>query len=127
MGINKIVKVKQKKSKNTPFVSIEKVTEKLKGPDRTQMLHSIARWEFLRRNNEFKNEINTLNKMSENNIIKVFGEKTLDEEIENESEVYAQQMISYLRSYTKGNLNARVMKTNKEGVFDILREIIFRG
>ncbi len=82
MEINKIVKVKQKKSKNTPFVSIEKVTEKLKGSDRTQLLHSIARWEFLRRNNEFKKEITTLKKKSENNLIKVFGEKTLDEEME---------------------------------------------
>ena len=42
-------------------------------------------------------------------------------------DMYARQLISYLGSYTKGLLHAKVMKTQSRGAFELLRDLVYKG
>ena len=42
-------------------------------------------------------------------------------------DIYAEQMLAYLSSYTKGLLHARVMKTSSSGIFELLRDVVAKG
>jgi len=51
------------------------------------------------------------------------GQQTIKENIKE----YAIQLYTYMNSYTKGNLNARLLKTREEGVFEIYRDVVHKG
>ena len=42
-------------------------------------------------------------------------------------DMYARQLTSYLGSYTKGLLHAKVMKTQSRGAFELLRDLVYKG
>ena len=42
-------------------------------------------------------------------------------------DMYARQLTSYLGSYTKGLLHAKVMKTQSCGAFELLRDLVYKG
>ena len=42
-------------------------------------------------------------------------------------DMYARQLTSYLGSYTKGLLHAKVMKTQSGGAFELLRDLVYKG
>ena len=47
--------------------------------------------------------------------------------VKDNTEAYAEQMLAYLSSYTKGLLHTKVMKTKSEDIFELLRDIITKG
>ena len=49
------------------------------------------------------------------------------ESMYNQCEVYSQQLMSYLKTYTKGLIHNRLLKSKTEDTYEILREIIFKG
>ena len=51
----------------------------------------------------------------------------LNEAINHQRHTYSQQLKAYLRTYTSGELNIRVGKTNSECVVELMREIIHKG
>ena len=57
-----------------------------------------------------------------------FKEKLPDDSsVLKDPEIYAQQLLSYLSSYTKGNLHAKVMKTHDRNAFELLRDVVYKG
>ena len=57
-----------------------------------------------------------------------FKEKLPDDSsVLKDPEIYAQQLLSYLSSYTKGNLHAKGMKTNDRNAFELLRDGVYKG
>jgi len=51
----------------------------------------------------------------------------LPDDIKMQQDTYAQQLVSYLRTYTKGTLNLKTTKTPKENICELLREVIQKG
>jgi len=47
--------------------------------------------------------------------------------IKTQADMYAQQLKSYLRTYTEGELHARVIQTDPNGIMELMREIIYKG
>ena len=42
-------------------------------------------------------------------------------------EIYAQQLLAYMSSYTKGLMHAKVMKTHHRNAFELLRDVVYKG
>ncbi len=53
--------------------------------------------------------------------------KTKHPEVYEDAETYMQQMLSYLRTYTTGELYSRVTKTSRDKILELLRELVYRG
>ena len=51
-----------------------------------------------------------------------FGQQT-----EEQAEAYAQQLTSYMRTYTKGGLHARVTNTSSEDIVELIRDTVWNG
>ena len=47
--------------------------------------------------------------------------------IKAQSDTYAQQLKSYLRTYTSGELHARVLQTDTNHIMELMRETIYKG
>ena len=47
--------------------------------------------------------------------------------IKEQSDTYAQHLKSYLRTYTDGELHARVTQTDYDEVMELMREVIYKG
>ena len=47
--------------------------------------------------------------------------------IKEQSDTYAQHLKSFLRTYTDGELHARVIQTDYDEVMELMREVIYKG
>jgi len=64
-----------------------------------------------------------VNKQMVEDKLKDKGEKNI---ADNMTE-YLTQLYTYLNSYTKGNLNAKLMKVREEGVLEVYRDLVHKG
>ena len=47
--------------------------------------------------------------------------------IKAQADMYAQQLKSYLRTYTEGELHARIIQTDHNHIMELMRELIYKG
>ena len=62
---------------------------------------------------------------TEEEVTKFF--KSIGNEVAEQKEEYQQQLKSYLRTYTSGDLHARITHTQSKGCVEFLREMVCRG
>ena len=55
------------------------------------------------------------------------GDSSMADAIKSEPDAYEDQLKIYLRTYTAGELNARVSNTAECDIFDLMREIVAKG
>ena len=61
------------------------------------------------------------------NTITADGDSAMADAIKSEPDAYEDQLKIYLRTYTSGELNARVSNTNESDIFELMREIVAKG
>ena len=55
------------------------------------------------------------------------GDTKIKQSIKDQSQMYMCQLKAYLRTYTGGELHARVTRTRSDGIMDLLRDIVYKG
>lgn len=55
------------------------------------------------------------------------AEDAIYKNVKAQAEMYAYQLKSYLRTYTDGELHARVVQTDGNLIMELMREIIYKG
>ena len=55
------------------------------------------------------------------------GDTKVKQSIKDQSQMYMCQLKAYLRTYTGGELHARVTQTRSGGIMDLLRDIVYEG
>ena len=55
------------------------------------------------------------------------GDTKIKQSIKDQSQMYMCQLKAYLRTYSGGELHARVTQTRSDGIMDLLRDIVYKG
>ena len=55
------------------------------------------------------------------------GDTKIKQSIKDQFQMYMCQLKAFLRTYTGGELHARVTQTRSDGIMDLLRDIVYKG
>ena len=55
------------------------------------------------------------------------GDTKIKRSLKDQFQMYMCQLKAYLRTYTGGELHARVSQTRSDGIMDLLRDIVYKG